>query len=78
MEIWKANKQRVAELNSSNANNGVRFGENETSDLTAAEFGKMQGIKIPDQLPNGKPFPEQAGSGSGRGGRGRTLQSSTD
>ena len=78
MEIWKLNKQRVAQLNSNNANNGVRFGENETSDLTSFEFGKMQGIIKPDELPNGEPFPEQASSRSGRGGRGRGLQSDTD
>ena len=39
MEIWKANKQIVADLNAKNSNNGVRFGENETSDMTHAEFG---------------------------------------
>ena len=39
LEIWKANKQRVADLNAKNGNNGVRFGENETSDMTDAEFG---------------------------------------
>ena len=81
LEIWKANKQRVADLNTKNGNNGVRFGENETSDLTAEEFGKRQGVVKPDELPNGKPFPEQADGGStnGRGGRGgRRLQSDTD
>ena len=39
LEIWKANKQIVADLNAKNSNNGVRFGENETSDMTDAEFG---------------------------------------
>ena len=78
LEIWRANKNRVALLNSNNANKGVRFGENETSDLTDAEFWKMQGIIKPDHLPNGEPFPEQASSGSSRGGRGRGLQSDTD
>ena len=77
LEIWLANKEKVAKLNSSNAHNGVRFGENETSDMTPAEFAKMQGIVKPDVLPNGKPFPTQQGPGSGHG-RGRTLQSDAD
>ena len=47
MQIWLENKQTVDNLNATNEGTGVKFGMNETSDLTDSEFRQMQGLVIP-------------------------------
>ena len=46
MQIWLENKNTVDNLNATNKGTGVKFGMNETSDLTDSEFRQMQGLVI--------------------------------
>ena len=49
MQVWLGNKKFVDDLNAANAGTGVKFGMNDTGDMTDEEFAKMRGLGAPPQ-----------------------------